>query len=238
MTGANSDERGRIRIKICGIRRPRWAEAAADAGADYIGLVFAKSPRQVTIEEAKEVLSAVPPEVTAVGLFVNAEPDEIRRVAEGLDLKAVQLHGAEVPQTVAALSDFVVIKAFRLGSQEDVAEAGEYLRSCEAAGRRPDICLADARVAGGPVGGTGQRIPPDVAADAREVLWPLLLAGGLGPESVGEAICAVRPWGVDVSSGVESSPGVKDPERIKAFIEAVRAAENKVQRHKGTERQR
>ncbi|MDP6380283.1 MAG: phosphoribosylanthranilate isomerase, partial [Phycisphaerae bacterium] len=181
---AAENQLDKVRIKICGLCRPEWAEAAADAGADFVGLVFADdSPRRVTIEEARAVVAAVPEGVTAVGLFVDAPTGEIRHITKALGIGAVQLHGRETPEVIADLADLFVIKAFRLADSEDVKRAHEFLDECEALGSRPDICLADARVAGGPMGGTGKRIPLEVAMAANEAFGPMLLAGGLEPEN-------------------------------------------------------
>jgi phosphoribosylanthranilate isomerase len=216
----------RVRIKICGITRPEWAVAAAQAGADAIGLVFAESPRRVTVAEASKIVAALPPWVTPVGVFVDEPPARILAIAAEVGLAAVQLHGDEPPETPVALGRLKVVKAFRIGSEADVAAAGEWLAAARQAGRMPDACMVDAAVPGGRKGGTGQKADWNLAAQmAKTGKWqPLILAGGLTPENVAEAIRTVRPWGVDGSSGLEVSPGVKSPEKIRAFVEAVRKA--------------
>jgi len=213
----------RIRVKICGITRPDWARTAAEAGADAIGLIFAESPRRIDVETARAIVDALPPWVAPVGVFVDSPADRVRGLAERLRLAAVQLHGAEPPETLAALGDVKVIKAFGVGSEADVAAARRWRDEAERAGRTPDAYLVDARVPGGPAGGTGQ--PADWVLAARmqaDGFAPLILAGGLGPANVDEAIRAVRPWGVESSSGTETAPGEKSPEKIRAFIETVR----------------
>jgi phosphoribosylanthranilate isomerase len=213
----------RIRVKICGITRPEWAVAAAEAGADAVGLVFAESPRRVTVAEASRIIKALPPWVAPVGVFVDDDPMRVRAMA-ALGLTAVQLHGDEPPEALADMGNLKVIKALRIGSEEDVAAAVEWKKESERLGRVADAYLVDARLpAGGPKGGSGHKADWRLAARMiLEGLTPLILAGGLGPENVAEAVAAVRPWGVDGSSGLESAPGVKSPEKIRAFVEAVR----------------
>ena len=213
----------RVRVKICGITRPEWARAAAEAGADAIGLVFAESPRRVTPEDAGRIVQVLPPWVAPVGVFVDESPAAIRDVAAQAGLAAVQLHGDEPPETPAALGRLKVVKVFRVASEEDLAAARAWRKQSERLGRLPDAYLVDARVAGGPKGGTGR--PADWGLAARmisEGFWPLILAGGLAPENVAEAVAAVRPWGVDGSSGLEVAPGEKSPEKIRQFVEEVR----------------
>ena len=212
----------RVRIKICGITRPEWARAAADAGADAIGLVFAESPRRVTPAAAARIVAALPPWVAPVGVFVDEAPAVIRQIAAEVGLSAVQLHGDEPPEALADLARLKVVKALRIGGEEDLAAAREWKTKSERLGVVPAAYLIDARVAGGPKGGTGK--PVDWGLAARMLLEgfrPLILAGGLTPENVAAAVAAVRPWGVDGSSGLESSPGEKSPEKIRAFVEAV-----------------
>ncbi|MGB3086955.1 MAG: phosphoribosylanthranilate isomerase [Phycisphaerae bacterium] len=216
-----------MRVKICGIRRPEWAKAAADAGADAVGLVFADSPRRVSLDEARRIVQALPPWVTPVGVFVDEAPTTVRYTARDVGLAAVQLHGDEPPEMLTELGRLKVVKVFRLGSEADVEAARAWRARCERAGRLPDAYLVDARVPGGPKGGTGQAADWNLARHlADEGFRPLVLSGGLSPENVAEAIEQVQPWGVDTSSGTESAPGHKDPEKIRAFLETVRRAEN------------
>ena len=216
----------RIRVKICGITRPEWARAAADAGADAIGLVFAESPRRISADQARRIVQALPPWVAPVGVFVDEAPGAICETAAAAGLVTVQLHGAEPPEMLANLQNLKIIKAFRIGSAQDAEDARAWRKECEKRGRTPDAYLVDARVPGGPKGGTGR--PADWALAARlvrEGFWPLVLSGGLSAENVAEAIRTVRPWGVDSSSGTEGAPGKKDAEKIRAFVEAVRQAD-------------
>jgi phosphoribosylanthranilate isomerase len=216
----------RVRVKICGIARPEWAVAASEAGADAVGFVFAESPRRVTPEAAAAIVRALPPWVTPVGVFADEPAERVAEVARAVGLGAVQLHGDEPPECLRDLGSLKVIKALRVGSPEDLEAARAWRRAAERLGRPPDAYLVDARVPGGPRGGTGRTADWSSARRlAEEGFRPLILAGGLGPENAAEAVRAVRPWGVDGSSALESAPGVKDPARIRAFIEAVRKAE-------------
>jgi len=213
----------RIRVKICGITRPEWAAAAADAGADAIGLVFADSPRQVSPDKAAEIVRALPPWVAPVGVFVDESPSAIREIAERVGLGAAQLHGDEPPEAVGDLAPLKVVKALRIGGEKDVQRAHAWREACRRLGREPDAYLVDAKVTGGPKGGTGRPADWDLAARlALEGFRPLILTGGLSADNVAEAIRRVQPWGVDASSGLETAPGRKDPDRIRAFVEAVR----------------
>ena len=216
----------RIRVKICGITRPQDARAAAEAGADAIGLVFAASPRRVTPTVAARIVEALPPWVAPVGVFVDETPAVIRAVAAEAGLAAVQLHGDESPEAAADLGRLKVIKAMPAAAQSDVEAALRWRERAQRLGRAPDAYMVDARVAGGPRGGTGRAADWLLAARMiAEGFWPLILAGGLDPDNVAAAIAAVRPWGVDASSGLEIEPGLKSPEKIAAFVEAVRRAE-------------
>ena len=217
----------RIRVKICGITRPEWARVAADAGADAVGLIFADSPRRVTLEQAAGIVDALPPWVAPVGVFVDASARAIRETAAEVGLAAVQLHGDEPPEVLAELGRMKVIKAFGIGSEDDLAAARTWRKGAERLGRTPDAYLVDARVEAGPKGGTGNVADWHLAARMiGDGFTPLILAGGLGPENVAEAVRAVRPWGVDSSSGTEAEPGTKSPDKIRAFIDAVRRAED------------
>jgi phosphoribosylanthranilate isomerase len=206
----------RTRVKICGLTRAEDVRAAVDAGADAIGLVFhPASPRAVSIEQARSLCAALPPFVTAVGLFVDAPAGCIARVLEQVPLELLQFHGEE-PADLCASFGRRWIKAIRMRPGLDaVVAVRAYLgKSGGAAG-----ILLDAF---DPVlaGGTGQsfewgRIPPDLAPS-------IVLAGGLTPANIADAIRAVRPFGVDVSGGVESARGIKDGAKISAFMQGVR----------------
>ncbi len=200
------------RVKICGIREPAHARLAADAGADAIGLVFyPESPRFVTPEEAARVVAALPPFVTAVGLFVNEDPHQIRRVVHTAHIDLLQFQGDETPEFCAQFGK-PFVKAVRMAQGTDLLEWSRRFSAARA-------LLLDAHVPGQP-GGTGTTF--DWAAIPRDLPIPLILSGGLDASNVGPAMRAVRPWAVDVSSGVESGRGVKDPAKIVEFIRKVR----------------
>jgi len=204
----------RTRVKICGLTRSEDLRAAAEAGADAIGLVFyPQSPRLLTPERARELRRAVPPFVAAVALFVNAPRDEVQRVLDVVRPDLLQFHGEETPEFCAQFG-VPFIKACRMKPGLDLLE---YLRPFSAA------CgwLADAYVED--YGGAGKRFDWSVLPSRRD--RPLILSGGLNRGNVRDAIRRVRPWGVDVSSGVESAKGIKDAAKIAAFIAEVRNAD-------------
>lgn len=210
------------RVKICGLRRREHVRAAERAGASYGGLVFARSPRRVSPEEAAELARRT--NLRTVGVFVDPDRDELLRIASLVSLDVVQLHGGESPGLCEALRDegLTVWKAIRPRSPGELRErAGEFLHVA-------DALMVDgyAREA---AGGTGTSVPLEWVDSLRSVLGtgsrrrvPLVLAGGLTPENVGRAIRRVAPDVVDVSSGVERRPGEKSPELIRAFLSAVR----------------
>jgi phosphoribosylanthranilate isomerase len=196
-----------VRVKICGVRTVADALLAARAGADAVGVNFwPRSKRCADVETAREIALALPPLVTIVGVFVNQPTEEVRRIAARARLGAVQLHGDEPPHACKGF-DVPVWKALRLASPLPLAWLDEW--------EGVQGFVLDAPAAG--FGGTGQTCDWEVAREAA-ARAPVLLAGGLGPDNVADAIRAVRPWGVDVASGVESAPGVKDPEKVAAFV--------------------
>ncbi|KAF1056220.1 MAG: N-(5'-phosphoribosyl)anthranilate isomerase [Pseudomonas delhiensis] len=201
-----------VRIKICGITRVEDALAAAEAGADAIGLVFyAKSPRAVTIQQARAIIAALPPFVTSVGLFVDASRCELGEILDAVPLDLLQFHGDEAPEACAGHGR-PYMKALRVKAGDDIAAR-------IAAYPQASGILLDTYVEGVP-GGTGAAF--DWSLVPAERARPIVLAGGLTPENVGEAIRQVRPYAVDVSGGVEVGKGIKSAERIRAFIRACR----------------
>lgn len=203
----------KIRIKICGITRAEDALAAAEAGADAIGFMFyAGSPRCVTVGQAGEISRRLPPLVGRVGVFVNPTEAEVRAAVAGAGLSAVQLHGEETPEFCARFAPLPVIKAFRIRGEESLGELAGY------AGVQ--AWLLDAWVQGAR-GGTGERFNWDLALKAKSQGRPILLAGGLTPGNAAQAVREVHPDALDVSSGVETAPGLKDAAKIRAFIAAV-----------------
>ena len=202
--------RSRTRVKICGITTPALAQVALEAGADAIGLVFAPSPRRLEAAAAAAIATSLPPFVAAVGLFVNASAEEVRSVLAAVSLDLLQFHGDESPEFCTSFGR-PFVRAVRMGAGTDLLE---YVRRFS----RAKALLLDAHVPG-QAGGTGRSF--DWTAIPRELPVPLILSGGLTSENVGRAIREVRPWAVDVSSGVERSRGVKDPRKIVEFIRSV-----------------
>lgn len=222
-----------FQIKICGITSATDARVVADAGADAIGLNFyAGSPRCVSAEQASQIVRDLPSEVLRVGVFVNARPNEILALVERLQLDAVQLHGDEPPSAIGELTDIPVIRAVRC-SIDRVNECLSHLERCQKTGRLPDALLIDADRRGH-YGGTGHRADPGVLEKIREKYEKinLLLAGGLTPDNVEEAIGAEHPEGVDTASGVESSPGKKCPVKVRNFVARARSAFDRQARKK------
>jgi phosphoribosylanthranilate isomerase len=204
----------RTRIKICGITRREDLRAAVEAGADAIGLVFyPPSPRFLGLEQARELRAAVPPYVASVALFVNPSRAEVDAVLERVRPSMLQFHGEETPDFCAAFG-VPYVKACRVRPGTDLLK---YLRPFSGAAG----WLLDSHVE--EYGGVGERFDWSLVPAARE--RPLVLSGGLTRENVGEAVRRVRPWAVDVSSGVEAGKGIKDAAKIAAFIAEVRNAD-------------
>jgi len=202
----------RTRVKICGIREAAHARVAAEAGADAIGFVFyGPSPRYVQAKEAAPIAASLPPYVSAVGLFVDAPEEDVRAVLERVPLDLLQFQGDETADFCARFGK-PFVRAVRVAEGTDLLE---YARRFSAA----KALLLDAHAPGIP-GGTGRMF--DWSAIPPGLPIPLILSGGLDAENVGRAVREVRPWAVDVSSGVESGRGVKDPRKIVEFIRSVR----------------
>ncbi len=203
----------RTRVKICGITRPEDGIAAAQAGADAIGLVFyPASPRAVTIRQAQAIVEQLPPFVTVTGLFVNAQRDTIREVLAQVPIDLLQFHGDEPPEACIGYGR-PYIKALAMDEGMDVAQKAKTYS--DAAALLLDAWHKDLR------GGSGERF--DWERFPQEVGKPLILAGGLTPDNVVQAIETTRPYAVDVSSGVEREKGIKDPVRIAEFMRNVTA---------------
>ncbi len=212
-----TSNRNPVRVKVCGLTSVAEALECARAGVDWIGLNFhPHSSRRVELSVAAEIVEALPPSCEPVGLFVDRPPDEVGKICARLKLSIVQLHGNEPPEDLKKLGHLRLIRAFRLGHSDGVNRMIAYLQRAAELGRSPDAVLIDAYVTGQP-GGTGHVIAEDVLS----LLPPLpclILAGGLTPENVAERVERVRPWMVDVASGVESSPGSKDARKVTEFI--------------------
>jgi phosphoribosylanthranilate isomerase len=205
------------RVKICGITNEEDARAAVEAGADALGFVFYReSLRRVEPAVVERIVAGLPPFVLPVGVFVNEDVQRVRRVMDDCGLVLAQLHGDETAAYCEALGRPVLL-AVRLRSRGDFLALAEYRGRARVRG-----FVVDAH-ADGAYGGTGRTADWDLAAEAAKAAQ-VLLAGGLTPENVGEAIARVGPYGVDVSSGVESRPGKKDHDKIRAFMTAVRLA--------------
>ena len=203
-----------VRSKICGITRVEDALAAVEAGADAIGLVFyAKSPRAVTVQQARSIINALPPFVTTVGLFVDASRCELGEILDAVPLDLLQFHGDESPESCEGYHR-PYIKALRVKPGDDIAAQVALYKNASGV-------LLDTYVPGIP-GGTGEAF--DWALVPEGLSKPIILAGGLTAENVAQAIARVRPYAVDVSGGVEAAKGIKDAQKIRAFMQAVRAA--------------
>jgi phosphoribosylanthranilate isomerase len=202
-----------VRVKICGITSIEDALVAVESGADALGfMLFDGSPRNIKPEGVRRIIRRLPPFVTRVGVFVNASETLVRQAIEaGID--TLQFHGDESPEFCVSFG-LPAYKAFGIRDSSSLQDLRRYETSA---------WLLDTFVAGQP-GGTGQTFNWEVAVQAKQFGRPIILAGGLTPENVGEAICTVAPYGVDVSSGVESTPGRKDHDKLRRFIENARAA--------------
>jgi phosphoribosylanthranilate isomerase len=203
-----------VKVKICGITNVEDGLAAAEAGADALGFIFyEQSPRFVPIEKAATVIQALPPMIVKVGVFVDAEEEVIYRAIRECGLNLLQFHGSESPEFCVQFG-LMSMKAFQVREAQSLAHVADF---------KTDAWLLDA-YSPDKLGGTGERFNWDLAIEARKLGRPIFLAGGLTPENVGEAVRHVDPYAVDVSSGVEASPGKKDHGKVKAFIEAAKGA--------------
>ena len=204
-----------VKVKICGIMNAEDAGVAVEAGADAIGFVFhKKSPRCVEPAVVKGIIRGLPPFVLPIGVFVNEEAKVVRDLMDECGLALAQLHGDESASYCETLGR-PVLKAIRLKDRRSFLALAEFKGRAQVRGFLVDAYSSEA------YGGTGQVTDWSLAAEAAAAA-PILLAGGLTPENVGAAIARVRPYGVDVSSGVEASPGCKDHDKVRAFIRAAR----------------
>ena len=199
------------KVKICGIKNLEDAIFAADYGTDAIGFVFAKSIRKVSKEKARAIVRKLPPFVTTVGLFVNETAEDIEAACRFCGLDAIQLHGNEPPNILNKLKDFKTIKAFRIQNEKDINPIKKY---------KPNAILLDG-YSENKMGGTGTSFDWKIVKKLKTSI-PIIVAGGLTHLKVSRAIKIIKPYGVDVSSGVESAPGKKDKKLIKQFIDAVK----------------
>ena len=203
-----------VKVKICGITSAADAQAAVQAGADALGLMFyAGSPRHVPMDRAREIARALPPFIIRAGVFVDPDPEEVFEAVRLCGLNLLQFHGAESPEFCEQFG-LMTMKAFRIQNADSLQPISAF---------RTHAILLDSYVAGQP-GGTGETFNWELARQVTKLGRPVFLAGGLTPQNVAEAVRTVEPFGVDVSSGVEQSPGKKDAKKMQDFIAAVRAA--------------
>lgn len=203
------------RVKICGITNTEDGLAAAEAGADMVGFMFyEQSPRCVALREAAKISLSLPPFLLRVGVFVNPPADLVMQAISECHLTMLQFHGDE-PSGFCTQFGLMSIKAIRIRDEASLQQLENY---------QTDAFLLDAHSPRG-LGGTGEKFNWDLAVGAQKFGKPVFLAGGLTPENVANAVRTVRPFGVDVSSGVESAPGKKDPLKVKAFVAAAKSVE-------------
>lgn len=201
-------------VKICGITNSADARVAAEAGADALGFVFwEKSPRSVSLETAASIVRTLPPHIVKVGVFVNPPEELVLNAIARCGISLLQFHGDESPGYCLQFG-VLSMKAFRIRDKASLQPLPDY---------ETHAWLLDAYAPGMP-GGTGERFNWDLAVEARHLGRPIFLAGGLTAENVAQAVAQVRPYGVDVSSGVEAVPGRKDHAKVRAFISAAKGA--------------
>lgn len=204
------------KIKICGITNLSDALYAVELGVDALGFIFSNSPRKVAPSQAKEIITQLPPFVSPVGVFVNEALSFVAEIAQFCRLYVIQLHGDENPEYCLSLFPFKIIKAFRIRVEDDLKKLVEYKEVA-------NCFLLDSLGCGAIYGGTGISFDWKLAKKAKEMVNKrIILAGGLNPENVKEAIQICQPYAVDVCSGVEEKPGKKDFVKLKKFVEAVR----------------
>ena len=200
-------------IKICGITNLEDALFAVESGANALGFVFAKSPRQMKVDQVRKIIAQLPPFITKVGVFVNEAPSRIAKIARECGLTAVQLHGEEIPELCSNLLPFTVIKGVRVRDEKDIKMLPAY--------NFVSAYLLDSYIEE-KKGGSGKVFDWELALIAKKQGKPVILSGGLTPVNVIEALKKVMPYGVDVSSGVEIKPGKKDKKKVKEFVQKVR----------------
>jgi phosphoribosylanthranilate isomerase len=199
-----------VRVKICGITNSKDALWAAECGADAIGFIFAQSPRQVSAQQAREIRAELPPFVSVVGIFVDPSAERARRIFDDVALDFIQLYGGDERDFLreSGLGSQRLIRSVPIASETDLKAVEEAVAG---------IIHLDTKVEG-KAGGTGKAFDWRIAARAGSFGKPIILSGGLYPDNVSEAIAVASPQAVDVSSGVEAEPGIKDPEKVREFI--------------------
>ena len=208
-----------VKVKVCGITRLEDALFVCQSGADAVGfIIYPKSKRFIKAKEVRKITSQLPPFITKVGVFVNEDPRDVLEILSYAHLDFAQLHGDETPQECEYIGANRVIKVFRLRNEEEIEKIKPYIGKVRA------ILLDtyDSKV----YGGTGKPFNWEIAIKVKETFpeVPLILSGGLNPENVGRAVKTVKPYAVDVSSGVETEPGIKDRDRVKAFIKTAKCS--------------
>jgi len=204
-----------VRVKICGITNTKDAVWAAECGADAIGFVFARSPREVTVSQAREIRAELPPFVSVVGVFVDPSAEHARRVFDDVALDFVQLYGGDEREFLrkSGLSPQRLLRSISIASESDLKAVEKAVAG---------VIHLDTKVEG-KAGGTGKTFDWEIAARASLLGKRIILAGGLNPDNVSDAIAIASPVAVDVSSGVEAEPGVKDPNKVREFIRRAKA---------------
>ena len=214
-------------IKICGTTNLDDAQMCVEAGADALGFIFAESPRKVQTGRAAEIIRQIPKHIEKVGVFTSEEPDLIKNAAVSAGLTAVQLHSHEAASHITALSNHA--KIIQAVAADSLRDSGGIWFNADGLKGLYGVLFDSGK--GNVKGGTGKAWNWERSAERIKLFNPLtrtIVAGGLTPENVGEAIRILRPWGVDVVTGVERQPGKKDPKKVKAFIEAVRRADEEL----------
>ena len=205
-----------VRVKICGITSIRDAATAVELGADAIGFIFTSSPRQVTLQKARNIVDTLPPFVQTAGVFADEEITVIRHIVDFCGLDMIQLHGSESPDFCRNLMPRS-IKAFRLEDASSLLPMKHYKGKVRA-------LLRDTYVKG-IKGGTGKAFDWNLAVRGKDLGIPVILSGGLGPSNIQKAVSMVRPFAVDVNSGVEECPGIKNPDLIRKVVERIRTTD-------------
>ena len=206
-----------VKVKVCGITNADDAFAAVALGADALGFIFAPSPRRISPEDARNIIQAIPPLVKTVGVFVDQDPAEIKGIIHFCGIDLIQLHGDEPPGLCSEFMPFT-IKAIRMRDQTVIGSMEQYRGSVRA-------MLLDT-YSRESVGGTGKSFNWDLAVQAKGMGIPIILAGGLGPSNIAEAVSVVKPYAVDVNSGIEDRPGKKNHALLKELFENIRRIPN------------
>jgi len=205
-----------VRVKVCGITNRRDAAMVTELGAAALGFIFAPSPRQVSPEKVREIIADLPPLVWTIGVFVDEPLSSVCRIMDFCRLDLVQFHGDEPPEICREMMPRS-IKAFRVKDESSLVPVEKYTESVNA-------ILLDTYCQG-LKGGTGRAFDWSLAIKAKELRVPIILSGGLTPSNIAEAVSVVKPWAVDINSGIEDAPGRKNPDLMKKLMENIRRVE-------------